>query len=37
MGIRRNFSNEDNVEILLIFFRLLTMMQMDVHKTLYPV
>ena len=25
MGVRRNFSNEDNVEILLIIFRLLTM------------
>jgi len=25
MGVRRNFSNEDNVHILLILFRLLTM------------
>jgi len=34
MGVCRNFPGWDNVDILLILFRLLTM-QMDVHETLY--
>ena len=33
-GIRRKFSREGNVDNFLILFRLLTKVQIDVHKTL---
>jgi len=35
VGVHRDFFSMGNVDILFIFFRLLTM-QMDVHKMLYP-
>jgi len=36
MGVRKNFSRVDKVDILVFHFRLLTIqMQIDVHITLY--
>jgi len=37
MGVLKNFSRVGQVDILVVYFRLLTIqMQIDVHITLYP-
>jgi len=37
MGVRKYFSRVGKVDILVVYFRLLTIqMQIDVHITLYP-